>query len=118
MKLLLVLSALLMASAAFADSPVLNVKITSFTQISPSLTLGEVCGTVTVSNALPTAAKGLIPVSVTADPNTSNPGVYTTLADQSGNFCVMINAYSGTASAEAWMPGAKADSSIAHVRNN
>src|ERR1700745_1990747 len=102
--------ALFVASYAFADAapaPMFNVKINSFTHLGDvNSTLGELCGTVTVTDTetMPKVAN-IIPVTVTADPNTGNPGQYTVLVDRTGNFCTLINTYTGTAQAEAWLPG-------------
>jgi len=107
----------LSATSALAGGPVFNVKINSFTRIGDTnSTLGELCGTVTVTSAQMAASGNLlIPVTVTSDPNTSNPGSYTILADRAGNFCVVVNTYTGTASAEAWLPGTQAESPVAPI---
>lgn len=104
---------------AFADAPVFTVKINSFTHLGDAnSTIGELCGTVTVTDTNTMAATGnLIPVTITADPNTGDPGMYTVLVDRSGNFCQLINAMTGTAQAEAWLPNSvtKVTTEVAHV---
>jgi hypothetical protein len=95
----------------------ITTKINSFTHIGDQNSpLGEVCGTVTINDTTTMPAQGnVIPVTVTSDPGTNNPGMYTVLVDRTGNFCVLIATYNGTASAEAWTPGAKFGTSVAVI---
>lgn len=116
---ILAVLALLVSSYAFAEtSAVTTVKITSFTHLGDIYsTMGELCGTVALNTeVLPTVAN-LVPVTITADPDTSNPGSYTVLADRNGKFCAIINANSGSAQAEAWIARTHVSvrSGVAHV---
>jgi hypothetical protein len=110
------------ASFAFADgAPALTVKITSFTRVDTSATsnstVAELCGTVTINDSLAMPKYGnMIPVTITSDPNSGNPGMYTVMIDRTGNFCSLINSYTGTAQAEAWLGGGtQTTSELAHL---
>ena len=114
--------ALFVTSFAFADvTPLISVKINSFYHIGDTnSTLGEVCGLVTVADTDAIAkTANLIPVTVTVDPTTSNPGNYTVLVDRTGNFCAVVNTFTGSAQAEAWLPGGvKTVTEVSHIAPN
>lgn len=104
------LMSVLMGSAALAaeqPAQTLNVTITSFYRVGgPQDPSAELCGAVSVAGAnAASLPNGLIPVTVTVDPDTQKPGSYTVLADRKGNFCVFVSTFSGRADAEAWLPG-------------
>lgn len=102
---------LLVGSVAMADG--VQVKITSFTMDNPQTSkMGEVCGSVTGLAAVP--AGMLVRVTVTTDPN-YNPGSYTTLLDQNGNFCTSILTWTGTAQATVWGSTPAVTSEVAHL---
>jgi hypothetical protein len=97
---------LFLGSHSFAGT--WSIKINSFTLLIPGYHLGEICGTVTGPANQFADAK----VEIEVDPHTSNPGVYVSNIDHQGNFCHLVNAYSGTATATLWVRGARASNPV------
>lgn len=93
MKGILIASALLGSSVAFAAD--LDAKINNFTYTGSRTWTAEICGLVTG-----TGYENSI-VTVTVDEKEKKPAKYTTLADETGNFCLVVTSYRGTASAVA-----------------
>lgn len=93
MKKFFILFALTYGVPSFADD--LVTKINSFTYTGSRTWTAELCGNVTgedSKNAL---------VTVTVDEKSKKPAKYTTIADENGEFCLVVASYRGTASALA-----------------
>ena len=94
-----VIGVLLLSSVeAWAATP--SISITSWRRINqtePSDTVAEVCGK--VSGTL----TGQERVLVTVDPN-GDPAEYTTLLSPKGNFCQIVNSYTGRVQADLISP--------------
>jgi hypothetical protein len=70
-----------------------SVKITSFYRVGNNDNVAELCGKVLEVKQVPTFIK------VIADPNTSRPASYNTVADENGKFCIIIMTLRGSADA-------------------
>lgn len=106
MKKLLALVALLFATSSIAAS----VKINSFYYVrtAPNNTynvLAELCGNVSETE-LPAFVK------LEIDYNGNNPGSYSTVADDNGNFCLTVITYRGQARASVIGQDAKTTAKI------
>lgn len=87
MKKILFLSAALVSFSSFAST----VKVTSFVYPRSGQYYAELCGQVSDSATSPTF------VQITVDPRMKKSGMYNTVADSSGKFCIAVVTYSGEA---------------------
>lgn len=93
MKRSVLLAAFLTSSLAMAGE--LETKITGFTYTDSRARTAELCGLVMgdeASNAF---------VTVTVDDKSKKPAKYTTISNESGEFCLVVTSYRGTAIATA-----------------
>ena len=71
-----------------------DIKVTSFRSISIGEILdhpmAELCGKVSDHSSYPAFVK------IISDPNSRNPGIYNTLTDENGAFCVTLVTYRGS----------------------
>lgn len=81
----------LLNSSAFAADP--SVKITSFSYVTGSNRMAELCGEVLDAGPAP------IYIQVTVDPDSKNPAAYNVYAGR-GKFCTVVVTYTGAAIAE------------------
>ncbi|MBC7465945.1 MAG: hypothetical protein H7256_08125 [Bdellovibrio sp.] len=81
----------LLTTSVFAADP--SVKITSFSYVTGSNRMAELCGEVSDTTSPQTY------VQVTVDPNTKNPAAYNVYAGR-GKFCTVVVTYTGSAIAE------------------
>lgn len=77
--------------SVFAADP--SVKITSFSYVTGSNRMAELCGEVSDTTSAQTY------VQVTVDPNSKNPAAYNVYAGR-GKFCTVVVTYTGSAIAE------------------
>lgn len=74
---------------------ILKTKITSFNYTGSRTLAAELCGTVSGTGS----ANAI--VTVVVDEKAKTPAKYTTLADETGAFCLVVASYKGTATAVA-----------------
>lgn len=94
------LFALALLSGISAQAAELPVKITSFFRPDQNTKMAELCGTITGTPAEIAAAK----VRVAVDGATKGVGIYTTLADEAGDFCITLTTYYGRVKVTANAP--------------
>jgi hypothetical protein len=76
---------------AKSDNPM--VKVTSFHFTGNNTQLAELCGKVS-------GPKSFYNLRVISDDATNNPGDYHTTSGKTGQFCIVLNTFSGTAKVE------------------
>jgi hypothetical protein len=94
------LSALALLVGLSAQAVELPVKISSFHRPDQNTRMAELCGTVTGTPEQIASAK----VRVAVDGAMKGVGIYTTLADESGDFCITLTTYYGRVKVTANAP--------------
>ncbi|MEK6555503.1 MAG: hypothetical protein AABZ31_09705 [Bdellovibrionota bacterium] len=89
------LMALGLANFASAAAPEVKIESFYYTGNTSQERTAELCGGV-----YPNPGAGMF-VSVTVDPRSKKPGVYTVATSAAGKFCTLVMTFTGTASADA-----------------
>ena len=92
--------ALALLSTISTQAAELPVKITSFFRPDQNTKMAELCGTITGTPEQIAQAK----IRAAVDGATKGVGIYTTLADEAGDFCITLTTYYGRVKVTATAP--------------